>query len=89
MSNSWAAPREILNAYHTFDYPKSLNKPLYDYCNRYVGTWNGTSARCTATNPGSIQIECLDGSAFWYGGPVTKWLDGYKLLNKDEQLGQE
>ena len=25
MSNTWAAPRETLNAYNTFDYPESLN----------------------------------------------------------------
>ncbi len=81
MSNTWAAPRETLNAYNTFDYPKSLNKPLYDYCNRYIGTWSGTSARCTATTPGSIQIKCPDDSTLWYGGPIIKLGDGYKLLN--------
>ena len=81
MSNTWAAPRETLNAYNAFDYPESLNKPLYDYCNRYIGTWSGTSARCTATTPGSIQIKCPDGSTLWYGGPIIKLGDGYKLLN--------
>ena len=79
----WASPRQVLNAYHTFTYPDSINKSIYDYCNRYIGTWSGTSARCTATSPGSIQIECHDGATFWYGGDVMKWGDGYKLLKKD------
>ena len=80
----WAAPRQVLNAYHTFTYPDSINKSIYDYCNRYIGRWSGTSARCTATSPGSIQVEWQDGSSFWYSGDVMKWGDGYKLLKRDE-----
>jgi len=72
--------RETLDAYNEFKYSDSLNKPLYDYCNRYIGIWNGSSKICTATGPGSIQIECQDGSVFWYRGSVIKWSDGYKLF---------
>ena len=79
----WATPRQVLNAYHTFTYPDSINKSIYDYCNRYIGKWRGTSARCTAISPGSIQIEWQDGSSFWYSGDVMKWGDGYKLLKRD------
>jgi len=82
MTDQWAAPREVKNAYHTFTYPNTINRCIYDSCNRYIGKWSGTSSRCTATSPGSIQIECQDGSLFWYSGEVMKLGDGYKLLKK-------
>ena len=81
MSDLWARPREVLNAYNVFTYPNFLNIPIYDDNNKYIGHWSGTSARCTATSPGSIEIECKNGSLFWYSGDVIKLGDGYKLNN--------
>ena len=79
MSDLWASPREVLNAYNVFKYPDFLNIPIYDDNNLYIGKWSGTSARCTATSPGSIEIEGKNGLLFWYAGSAIKWGDGYKL----------
>jgi hypothetical protein len=77
MTTTWAAPREVNNAYHFIN----DKQPIYDCNNKLLGRWNGFKARPTYKSCGSIQISLEDGTGdIWYTGEVTKWGDGYKLL---------
>ena len=77
MTDQWAAPREVKNAYNFIN----DKQEIYDCNNKLLGIWNGYKARPTDKSCGSIQISLADGSGdIWYTGDVTKFGDGYKLL---------
>ena len=77
MTDRWAEPREVKNAYHFIN----DKQPIYDSNNKLLGSWNGYKARPTYKSCGSIQISLDNGSGdIWYSGDVMKWGDGYKLL---------
>ena len=59
---AWA--RNLVNAYHHI----KKDEKVYLTDGTYIGTANGWAARCTATNPGSVQLDTGE----WLSGDVEK-----------------
>jgi hypothetical protein len=67
----------MFNAYHDLPYKVDV----FDSDGTYVGRRGGYSARCTAKSPGSVTIITPNLEEIWYSGPISKFINSWKLDN--------
>ena len=68
---AWA--KKLYNAYNSI----KKDEEVYSTKGIYLGKSNGIASRCTATTPGSIQLD----SGKWISGDVEK-KDGHWILGE-------
>ena len=72
---AWA--KKLYSAYHSIN----KNEKVLDSDMNYLGRANGYKARCTATSPGSVQLD----NNSWISGDVEK-KDDYWILTLNSTI---
>ena len=68
---AWA--KQVFSAYHEI----KKNQKVFLNDGTYLGTANGWAARCTATKPGSIQLD----TGAWISGDVERKNNCWYMTN--------
>ena len=69
---AWA--KQLYNAYNSIE----KNQKIFDFNGNMIGISTSYKFRCTATNPGGVQID----NGKWISGKVEKVKDGWKLTDE-------